>query len=528
MNDKESAYHNLYRVGIYLRLSDEDKNKKNISDDSESIKNQRNLLTSEILKHDDWVLVDEYCDEDLSGAGTYRPEFERLIEDCKHKKIDIVFCKSQSRFSRDMEVIEKYLHNKFIEWNIRFISFSDNADTGNLGNKKSRQINGLVNEWFLEDLSNNIKTAFKAKMKNGEFISPFASYGYEIDPNDNNKLIIDEIAAITVKEIFNLYLRDFGFGKIAKILNNKNIPPPSLYKRLKGIKLNIITNKNIEDIKWSHNAIKTILTNEIYIGNLIQGKSTTVSYKNRKIVKKDKKNWISHENTHEAIIGIDNWQCVQVRLKNRTRSCKKSETVHILFGKVYCLECHHYLKKNKTSKHEYLLCTSNRNGYEECINKLSIRYDLLENIILEEINKQLSYFYDEKKMNVKKVAKNDEQKSLLKKKEQLELKLKERENYFKILYNDRVVGNITLEQFKTLQRNYMNELISINNMIKNIDNHISSLNDYMERATENIFKKYKTINKLNRVIIDELIEKIEVGKVDLTTRNRIINIKWNF
>ena len=128
----------IYRVAIYLRLSDEDRDKENKKDDSESIKNQRNLLLEEINRRKDFVLVDEYCDEDLSGAGTYRPEFERLINDCENKKLDVVLCKSQSRFSRDMEIVEKYIHNKFLEWNVRFIGLSDNADTDNMGNKKSR------------------------------------------------------------------------------------------------------------------------------------------------------------------------------------------------------------------------------------------------------------------------------------------------------------------------------------------------------------------------------------------------------
>ena len=212
MNEIKSSYSKkVLRVGIYERLSDEDKDKVNKEDDSESIKNQRNLLISEIEKRPDFVLVDEYSDEDLSGAGTYRPEFERLIRDCENGKIDVVLCKSQSRFSRDMEIIEKYLHNKFIEWGVRFISLADNADTENIGNKKSRQINGLVNEWYLEDVSNNIRSAFNAKMKQGEFISPFAAFGYEVSSEDNNKLVVDEKASEIVKDIFNLYLTGLGF-----------------------------------------------------------------------------------------------------------------------------------------------------------------------------------------------------------------------------------------------------------------------------------------------------------------------------
>ena len=290
------------KVGIYLRLSDEDKDKVNKENDSESIKNQRHLLMSEIKKRPEFAFEDEYCDEDVSGAGTYRPEFERLIRDCENGKLDVVLCKSQSRFSRDMEVIEKYLHNKFIEWNVRFIGLADNADTANTGNKKSRQINGLVNEWYLEDVSNNIRSAFNAKMKHGEFISPFASFGYEISKEDNNKLVVDPIASEIVKEIFDLYLKGLGFTAIARYLNSKNIPSPSLYKYQKGIKLNVISNRPREQIKWSTNAVKTILTNEIYLGHLIQGKRTTISYKNHKIRNKNQKEWIRRENTHKAII----------------------------------------------------------------------------------------------------------------------------------------------------------------------------------------------------------------------------------
>ena len=165
-----------FRVAIYLRLSIEDKDKLNRTDDSESIKNQRHMLMEVVNSNTSYNLVSEYCDEDLSGAGTFRPEFERLIKDCENGKIDIVLCKSQSRFSRDMEIVERYINNKFKEWNVRFISLSDNADTENPGNKKSRQINGLVNEWYLEDVSNNIRSAFNSKMKQGEFISPFRTF----------------------------------------------------------------------------------------------------------------------------------------------------------------------------------------------------------------------------------------------------------------------------------------------------------------------------------------------------------------
>ena len=197
------------------------------------------MLREEVKKHPNWEIVGIYCDEDFSGAGTYRPDFERMIKSCKNGEVDIVLCKSQSRFSRDVEVIEKYIHNKFIEWNVRFISLIDNADTSNKGNKKARQINALVNEWFLEELSDNIKATLHAKWNNGECTSSFAKYGFIKDPKNKNHLIIDEVASEVLKDIANMFLSGYGQKKIASVLEEKKIPSPYEYKIMNGSKLKI-------------------------------------------------------------------------------------------------------------------------------------------------------------------------------------------------------------------------------------------------------------------------------------------------
>ena len=170
----------IERVGVYCRLSDEDRDKKNVNDDSDSIQNQKSMLLKYALNNS-WEVVDIYSDDDYSGAGTYRPDFERMIRDCESGRINLVLCKTQSRFSRDMEIIEKYLHNKFVEWGVRFISIVDNADTNIKGNKKARQINGLINQWYLEDLSANIKDSLSNKRDDGLFMGSFAPYGYMKD-----------------------------------------------------------------------------------------------------------------------------------------------------------------------------------------------------------------------------------------------------------------------------------------------------------------------------------------------------------
>ena len=190
----------IEKVGVYCRLSDEDRFKANKNDDSDSIINQRSMCLK-YANQNNWNVVDIYSDDDFSGAGVERPDFNRLIRDCESGKINLVLCKSQSRFSRDMEVIERYLHNKFIEWGVRFVSIIDNADTNDIYNKKSRQINGLMNEWYLDDLSTNIKKTLKNRREEGLFMGSFALYGYDRDPNDKHKLIVDPVAAEVVKKI---------------------------------------------------------------------------------------------------------------------------------------------------------------------------------------------------------------------------------------------------------------------------------------------------------------------------------------
>ena len=536
MNEiKNARSKKVLRVGIYLRLSNEDKDKINKDDNSESIKNQRNMLNQYIEKHPEFVLTKEYCDEDLSGAGTYRPEFERLIRDCENKELDIVLCKSQSRFSRDMEIVEKYINNKFKEWNIRFIGLADNADTYNRGNKKARQINGLVNEWYLEDVSNNIRSAFNSKMKQGEFISPFASFGYEISEYNSNKLVVDPEASLIVKDIFDLYLTGLGFTGIAKYLNSKNIPSPSFYKYRKGCKLNIVSNRPREEIKWTANSIKTILTNEVYLGHLVQGKRTTVSYKNHKIKTKDKKEWIRKENTHDAIIDEETFKKVQKAMKERTKPMKKTGIVHNFSGKVFCLECGHYMRKKNSTKHEYLLCSKNRDGYDDCINKISIRYDALEKIILDSINEKIDKYYDEKELENLDSGQKENRfdikiKELKQQKTNIEKQISKTKNYLKNLYEDKVNGIITTKQFKDLVVEYNNDENVYNNQIKSIDNEIT----YYQRKEEalkkkkKIFHKYQKLDKLNRIIIDEFIDKIYISKISKEKNSRYVKIKWNF
>ena len=186
-------------VAIYCRLSKEDLDENKIDNLSRSIQNQKSMLT-DFAEINGWQIFDIYCDDNLSGVARDRPEFNRLIRDASLRKFNIILCKNQSRFTRDMQLVEKYIHGLFPIWGIRFVGMVDGADTSVKGNKKARQINGLVNEWYLEDMSENIKSSLDDLRRKGHHIGAWVRYGYMKDPNQKGHIIPDPVAAAVVEK----------------------------------------------------------------------------------------------------------------------------------------------------------------------------------------------------------------------------------------------------------------------------------------------------------------------------------------
>ena len=528
------------RVDIYTRLSDEDRYKKNKNDDSESIANQKSMLIKYATEQG-WKVVNVYSDDDYSGADSKRPQFQKLLKDCEEGVVDIVLCKTQSRFSRDMEVIEKYIHKKFLEWKVRFVSIVDNADTANKGNKKSRQINGLVNEWYLEDLSDNIRKSLQNKRDDGLYIGSFAPYGYVKDPLNKNKLIIDPIAAEVVREIFDLYKSGLGYYKIAEALNKKGILTPSNYKKENGSKYVCKKSRFKEKTKWSQDSIAKILRNEVYIGNLVQGVRTYISYKNHKSYIKPKEEWTHSFGTHEPIIDTQTWKTVQEKLKSNIRTSRTTGEVYMLSKKIYCKECgnifNRQLYNTKDGKIPYLKCKSRKMADCDCTNVESIRCDKIENIILDEINKQLDLYYniDELKRNyiIQKKSYDavtlDKREILNKEKETLEEKLDAKKEHYKSLYEDKLEGIINQEDYLILKDKFVKEIKNYKKRIETIEKELKmiEINEQNIKTSKEIFEKYRHINKLTKEIVDEFIDVVKVGKINKEAKVRDIDIHFN-
>ena len=209
--------------------------------------------------------------------------------------------------------------------------------------------------------------------------------------------------------------------------------------------------------------------------------------------------------------------------------------VHIFSGKVFCLECEHYMRKKNTKKHEYLVCSNNRDGYDDCENKSSIRYDELANLVLDAINKKIQKVYDEEELENLDSKKADSRfkkkiKALEKQKTDIQNKISKTRNYLKNIYEDKVNGVVTAEQFKDLMANYNKDEDTYNDQIKSITNEIAyyKMKEESSKNNKEIFSKYQELTELNRVIVDEFIDKIYIGKLNEETKSRDIQIKWNF
>lgn len=526
--EQPQQFSNKKKVAIYVRLSEEDRIKKNREDDSVSIQNQKNMLL-QYAQEQGWELYDIYNDEDYAGADRKRPEYNRILEDAEKRKFDVILCKTQSRFTRELEHVEKYLHGLFPLWGIRFVSIVDNADTNIKGNKKSRQINGLVNEWYLEDLSENIRCVFDNRRQNGFHIGAFALYGYKKDPDQKGHLIIDDEAAEIVREVFTLFSQGYGKTAIARILNDRGIPNPTEYKRLHGLRYQQPKMKN--STLWKYYAISNMLTNEIYIGNMVQGKYGSVSYKTKQNKPRPKEEWFIVEGTHEPIIDRVLWDRVQAMIAERTKPFIVG-TVGLFAKKVRCANCGYIMRSSKNRGKHYLKCSNRHVSKDACIGAF-ISVDKLEQIVINELNR-LSREYlnkDELEQNVDFCKNIKEQKNnLLTELASYEKRVAEYSKGIRDIYMDKVKGLISESDFIELSKGFTADKERLEHTIQDGHKQLEEL-DQRIAAGDNrreLIEQYTNLKHLTREVVEILIDYISIGKRIPGTKDAPIEIHWNF
>lgn len=516
------------KVAIYCRLSEEDRNKQTETDDSGSIQNQKAMLVGYALEQG-WEIYCIYSDDDYAGADRRRPEFNRLLGDAEAKKFDIVLCKTQSRFTRELELVERYIHGLFPIWGIRFISIVDNADTANKGNKKSRQINGLVNEWYLEDMSDNIRSVLKNRRENGFHIGAFALYGYKKDPDQKGHLIIDEEAAAVVREVFTLFSKGYGKTAIARMLNDRGIPNPTEYKRLKGLRYKQPKAKN--STLWKYFAISDMLTNEMYIGNMVQGKYGSISYKTKQNKPRPKDKWYIVRGTHEPIIDRELWDRVQKMIAERAKPFEVG-TIGLFAGKARCANCGYVMRSSKNRGKHYLQCSNRHIAKDACIGSF-ISVDKLEQMVIDELNR-LSKEYLNKDDLEKKIEFSGnlqiQKESILKNIASYEKRVRELSKGIRELYMDKVKGLISDADYAEMSKDFTGDRDRLGELISDGHRQVEEIEDKIEAGDNRreIIERYTNLKRLNREMVEILIDYISVSKRIPGTRSVPIEIHWNF
>lgn len=449
-----------------------------------------------------------------------------MIEAAKQKKFQIILCKSQSRFTRDMELVEKYIHGLFPIWGIRFIAVADNADTEVKGNKKARQINGLVNEWYLEDLSENVRMVFDLKRREGKYIGGFPIYGYRKDPVDKNHIIPDPEAAEVVRQIYQWSLEGHGRQNIAYMLNQRGIPNPTRYKAERGWSCNHPIKNDFG--LWNKVTVGRILTNEMYTGVMIQGKRRKVSYKSTVIIDTPESEWYRVDGTHEAIIDRATFEAVQRSLKLRSRTDGTGEA-HLLSGLVKCADCGSTMSKCSNGKRAYLRCKLYADsGREKLCTRHSVRLDRLIDLISDRIRYYVQTYYQLDPADLQ-PQRDTRQEALEQERKALTAQLEKRSQALKTLYLDRVAGILSEGQFIELNQTFLDEKSRLERRLDSIKGELAEREqpqqqaDLMERARELL--KLETVP---RELVVGLVEKIEVCERDPETGRQEIRVTWQF
>lgn len=366
-----------YKVGAYLRLSKEEfSNEK----ESNSITNQKLIIDNYLKEYKEYVLVDYYIDDGYSDTNFDRPEFQRMLEDIKNKKIEVIIIKDFSRLGRNYIETGNFIEVIFPAMGVSVISVDKNCemDWSDYYVDDYLPLKNLFNDMYTKDISKKVRSSLIVKKYNGEFVGRLAPYGYVKDPKDKHKFLIDKNVSHIIKKIFNMILEGKSRREVADFLNKNNVLTPSEY-----LKLN--TDKDVTVMrKWNFEMVNSILRNENYTGTLFQGKKRKLNYRVNRKININKENWIVTEKHHESIISKEDFDKVQDILDRQTK-VNKDGTIDVLSGFLKCKCCGSNMIK-RTSKGKFYYYCSNYYRTKNCENNKSKSKSILDEFIKKELN----------------------------------------------------------------------------------------------------------------------------------------------
>ena len=520
------AKQTIYNAGIYVRLSQEDMR----AGESLSIENQKLILTK-YVKEQGWNLIDIYVDDGFSGTDFNRPGVQRLLDDAKDGKINLIICKDLSRFGRNYIEVGRYVDYIFPSYNIRFIALNDNVDTASKDSSAldMMPIVNLFNEWHAASTSKKIKAVLLANAKAGKYRSSNAAYGYEKDMSDDKRTpIVDPYSSQIVKRIFEMRAQGMPPKKISSILNDEHVLLPSDYHYQKIGK----PNPRITNHLWGNYQVKSILSNPIYLGHMAQMRTKRISYKNHKSVRVDPEDWVIIKNNHEPIITQELWDKVreiEASVSQGKRS-KKGVTAP-LSGLMYCADCGFKMrqctnnttngskkKPRKYYRQNYNCGTYVTAGKRGC-NSHYIKMTVIEDLILDDIRSMAKLTIDEKSAKQMFMAKKMKEHNAkvsgdTKRLNEIRTRLAELDKIMQTLYEDRVLGKIAEDVCSNFLDKYQAEKNMLEEELSGLMESINSLSKDEQDVDEFIrrLKKYANAETLTREMALELIEYVTVDE----------------
>ena len=505
-----------WSVGEYNRLSKEDGDKP----ESDSIQNQHSINQ----KHLDYLReqgeqiesVTVYSDDGYAGGDFKRPRYQALIRDIESGKINCIIFKDNSRLGRNYPELGRLMEDYFPQKGVRVISVLNNLDSVKDPRGYCSAIvsfSNIVNDDYIRQLSIKIKCTLTMKRERGEFIGNYAPFGYQKDSADRHRLVVDEEQAEIVRKIFDWYEDGMSASSIAKRLNAMQIMTPGDFKIRDGCKSFITHDQNNSKIHaWTTTTIATILKNEVYIGNMVQGKHKSVSYRSKKMMLTDESEWTVVEGTHAPIISDEQFAIIHERFARRTRISPGKTHVYPLSGLVSCGACGHRMNRVVSQGYARYRCMTRTYAPDKC-QCPSIKEEYLEELILQTLQSLIARLVDVKAVidaarQFKTIngAKNEYMLALNKARREQE-RLRDAQFH---LYDDLQSGLIPKAQYLQFQKRYETEIAAQEVKIEQMNQCLIHLKEARQQDDEFVafFQKYGNIQKLDWDTVNQLIQKV--------------------
>lgn len=505
-----------WSVGEYNRLSKEDGDKP----ESDSIQNQHSINQKhlEYLREQGEQIesVTVYSDDGYAGGNFKRPRYQELIRDIESGKINCIIFKDNSRLGRNYPELGRLMEDYFPQKGVRVISVLNNLDSVKDPRGYCSAIvsfSNIVNDDYIRQLSIKIKCTLTMKRERGEFIGNYAPFGYQKDPADRHRLVVDEEQAEIVRKIFDWYEDGMSASSIAKRLNAMQIMTPGDYKIRDGCKSFITHDRNSSKLHaWTTTTIATILKNEVYIGNMVQGKHKSVSYRSKKMMLTDESEWTVVEGTHAPIISDEQFAIIHERFARRTRISPGKTHVYPLSGLVSCGACGHRMNRVVSQGYARYRCMTRTYAPDKC-QCPSIKEEYLEELILQTLQSLIARLVDVKAVidaarQFKTIngAKNEYMLALNKAKREQE-RLQDVQFH---LYDDLQSGLIPKAQYLQFQKRYEAEIAAQEAKIEQLNQCLIHLKEARQQDDEFVafFQKYGNIQKLDLDTVNQLIQKV--------------------